>query len=82
MDLNLEIVMCGTIINEDTSAVREPFQETHSTNFSLNSSKFNDSRLSCTMHNRQFLLIFQRSLSLLIVRNSTRKILVVAHEII
>lgn len=30
MDLNLEIVMCGTIINEDTSAVREPFQETHS----------------------------------------------------
>lgn len=80
MDLNLEIVMCkcGTIISEDTS-VREPFQETHSIDkLFIKSSKFNDSPLiHRTMHNRQFLIIFQRALSLLIIRrhSSAGKIL-------
>lgn len=76
MDLNLEIVMCkcGTIISEDTS-VREPFQETHSIDkLFIKSSKFNDSPLiHRTMHNRQFLIIFQRALSLLIVIHRREK---------
>lgn len=52
MDLNLEIVMCkcGTIINEDTSAVREPFQETHSID-KLFIKQFQVQRLSTLVYN-------------------------------